>query len=80
MGRGARAGADRLGALTPRERQVLALIAQGASNRAIADALIIAERTAEIHVSNILAKLGVTSRTQAAAYALAQGLAAPPDV
>jgi DNA-binding NarL/FixJ family response regulator len=73
------AGADRLGTLTPRERQVLALIAQGATNRAIAEALVIAERTAEIHVSNILAKLGVTSRTQAAAYALAHGLAAPPD-
>jgi non-specific serine/threonine protein kinase len=73
------AGADHLGTLTPRERQVLALIAQGATNRAIAEALIIAERTAEIHVSNILGKLGVTSRTQAAAYALAHGLAAPPD-
>jgi DNA-binding NarL/FixJ family response regulator len=58
---------------------VLALVAQGASNRAIADALVIAERTAEIHVSNILGKLGVSSRTQAAAYALAHGLAAPPD-
>ena len=56
--------------LTPRERQVLTLITQGASNRAIADALTIAERTAEIHVSNILSKLGVTSRTQAAAYAV----------
>jgi non-specific serine/threonine protein kinase len=75
----ASAGADRLGMLTPRERQVLALIAQGYTNRAIADTLVIAERTAEIHVSNILGKLGVTSRTQAAAYALAQGLAAPPD-
>jgi non-specific serine/threonine protein kinase len=73
------AGADRIGMLTPRERQVLALVAQGATNRAIAEALVIAERTAEIHVSNILDKLGVTSRTQAAAYALAQGLATPPD-
>jgi non-specific serine/threonine protein kinase len=71
------AAPDRLGTLTPRERQVLALIAQGYSNRAIADTLVIAERTAEIHVSNILSKLGVTSRTQAAAYALAHGLAAP---
>jgi DNA-binding NarL/FixJ family response regulator len=58
---------------------VLALVAQGSSNRAIADALVIAERTAEIHVSNILGKLGVSSRTQAAAYALAHGLAARPD-
>jgi DNA-binding NarL/FixJ family response regulator len=39
---------------------------------------VIAERTAEIHVSNILGKLGITSRTQAAAYTVAQGLAAPP--
>jgi non-specific serine/threonine protein kinase len=74
------AAPDRLGTLTPRERQVLTLIAQGASNRAIADTLVIAERTAEIHVSNILGKLGVTSRTQAAAFALAHGLAAQPDV
>lgn len=73
------ADADRLGTLTARERQVLALIAQGYTNHAIADALVIAERTAEIHVSNILGKLGVTSRTQAAAYAAAHGLAAPPD-
>jgi predicted ATPase/DNA-binding CsgD family transcriptional regulator len=73
------AAADRLGTLTPREQQVLTLIVQGYTNRAIAEALVIAERTAEIHVSNILAKLGVTSRTQAAAYAVAQGLTAPPD-
>ena len=58
---------------------MLALLAQGASNRAIADTLVIAERAAEIHVSNILGKLGVSSRTQAAAYALAQGLIAPAD-
>jgi DNA-binding CsgD family transcriptional regulator len=75
----ASAAPERLGALTPRERQVLALIAHGASNRAIAEALVIAERTAEIHVSNILSKLGVTSRTQAAAFALAQGPVAQPD-
>jgi two-component system, NarL family, nitrate/nitrite response regulator NarL len=54
---------------------VLALLAQGASNRAIADALVIAERTAEIHVSNILGKLGLTSRAQAAVYAVEHGLA-----
>jgi len=74
-----RSAGDLAGTLTPRERQVLALIAQGASNRAIADALVIAECTAEIHVSNILGKLGVTSRTQAATYAVAHGLAAPPS-
>jgi Bacterial regulatory proteins, luxR family len=43
-------------------------------------ALVIAERTAAIHVRTILGKLGVTSRTQAAAYAVAHGLAAPPGV
>lgn len=70
---------DRLSALTPHEWEVLALLAQGATNRAIADALVIAERTAELHVRNILGKLGVTSSTQAAAYALAHGLALPHD-
>jgi DNA-binding NarL/FixJ family response regulator len=60
--------------LTPRERDVLALVAQGLPNRAIGDALGITERTARTHVSNILAKLGLTSRTQAALYAVEQGL------
>jgi DNA-binding NarL/FixJ family response regulator len=61
-------------ALTPRERDVLALVAQGMPNRAIGEALGITERTARTHVSNILAKLGLTSRTQAALYAVEQGL------
>ena len=61
-------------ALTPRERDVLALVAQGLPNRAIGEALGITERTARTHVSNILAKLGLTSRTQAALYAVEQGL------
>jgi DNA-binding NarL/FixJ family response regulator len=60
--------------LTPRERDVLALVARGLPNRAIGDALGITERTARTHVSNILAKLGLTSRTQAALYAVEQGL------
>ncbi|NOK62448.1 MAG: hypothetical protein GFH27_549293n182 [Chloroflexi bacterium AL-W] len=64
--------------LTPRERQVIALIARGYSNRAIAEELVITERTAEIHVGNILGKLGVSTRAQAAVYAVAQGLVAPP--
>jgi non-specific serine/threonine protein kinase len=63
------------GRLTRREREVIALIARGYSNRAIAEALVIAERTAEIHVGNILGKLGFTSRARAAAYAVAHGLA-----
>jgi DNA-binding CsgD family transcriptional regulator len=55
--------------LTPRERQVLALIAEGATNRQIGAALYMAEKTASVHVSRILGKLGVRSRTQAAAVA-----------
>lgn len=53
--------------LTRRERGVLALVADGRTNRQIADALFIGERTAGIHVSNILGKLGVARRTEAAA-------------
>jgi DNA-binding CsgD family transcriptional regulator/tetratricopeptide (TPR) repeat protein len=55
--------------LTPRELQVLTLIAEGATNRQIGAALFMAEKTASVHVSRILAKLGVRSRTQAAAVA-----------
>jgi DNA-binding CsgD family transcriptional regulator len=55
--------------LTDRERQVLALIAEGATNRQIGAALFMAEKTASVHVSRILRKLGVSSRTQAAAVA-----------
>jgi ATP/maltotriose-dependent transcriptional regulator MalT len=60
--------------LTPRERQVLALVAQGATNRQIGTALFMAEKTASVHVSRILAKLGVQGRTQAAAIAHRQHL------
>jgi DNA-binding NarL/FixJ family response regulator len=70
--------APRKGDLTPREREVIALIAQGHSNRAIAEALVISEKTAQIHVGNILGKLGFSSRAQAAAYAFEQGLADAP--
>lgn len=68
-GAAASAGATRgnaLATLTPREREVLDGVARGLSNRAIADELGITERTARTHVSNILAKLGLASRTQAA--------------
>jgi DNA-binding CsgD family transcriptional regulator len=61
--------------LTPRERQVLALVAQGATNRQIGAALFMAEKTASVHVSRILAKLGVSGRTEAAAIAYRQHLA-----
>jgi len=62
-----------LARLTSRERDVLACLARGLSNRAIADELGMAERTARTHVSNILAKLGLTSRTQAALFAVDHG-------
>ena len=58
----------------PRERQVLALLAEGATNRQIGDGLYMAEKTASVHVSRILSKLGVRSRTQAAAVAHRQHL------
>jgi len=61
--------------LTPRERQVLTLLAEGATNRQIGEALYMAEKTASVHVSRILAKLGVQGRTQAAAVAHRQHLA-----
>ena len=68
-----------VGALTEREREVLRLVAQGLSNRQIADALVISERTARTRVSNILGKLGVASRTQAALLAIREGIAPPPS-
>ncbi len=63
-----------LATLTGRERDVLSGVARGLSNREIAEELGIAERTARTHVSNILAKLGLASRTQAALFAVQHGL------
>jgi DNA-binding NarL/FixJ family response regulator len=68
-----------LGSLTGRERGVLVLVAQGRSNQEIADELVISERTARTHVSNVLRKLQLTSRTQAALVAVRQGLV-PPQI
>ena len=59
---------DPLG-LTPREREVLTLLADGRTNRQIAETLFISPKTASVHVSNILAKLGVANRGEAAAVA-----------
>jgi len=61
--------------LTEREVEVIGLVAQGLTNREIADRLTISERTVRTHVSNILDKLHLANRTQAALYALREGLA-----
>lgn len=64
--------------LTDREKDVLRLLGQGMSNKEIGAALFITERTARTYVSNILGKLGLASRTQAALYAVEHKLAEPP--
>ncbi len=66
---------DLLEQLTPREKEVLAALARGMSNREIAAALFVTEYTVKKHVSQILDKLGVEDRTQAALYAYSRGLA-----
>ena len=63
--------------LTPREREILTLVGRGSSNQEIAAELVISERTARTHVSNILRKLDLRSRTQAALWAREHGFAAP---
>jgi NarL family two-component system response regulator LiaR len=65
------------GGLTERELEVLRLIARGLSNKLIARELAVAEKTVKTHVSNILAKLHLTDRTQAALYAVRRGIAEP---
>ncbi len=64
--------------LTPREREIAVLIAQGKSNRQMAEQLVLSERTIETHVRNILSKLGLTSRTQVALWAVEVGLIHSP--
>ena len=64
--------------LTPRETEVLRLLAQGFDNAAIAHQLVVTKRTVQNHVSNIYSKLGVTSRTEAALLAIRHGLAQLP--
>ncbi|MBA2288431.1 MAG: AAA family ATPase [Ktedonobacteraceae bacterium] len=70
-----RAAKSAFGGLTEREREIVALIAHGKSNREIAEALIVTKRTVETHVNNILAKLDCTSRAQIIVWALERGLA-----
>ncbi|MFZ4155201.1 response regulator [Streptomyces pseudogriseolus] len=67
-------GAGRGGSLTEREREVLGLIADGRANREIARTLVLSEKTVKTHVSNILMKLDLADRTQAALWAVRHGL------
>jgi DNA-binding CsgD family transcriptional regulator len=76
-GRGAAPGLP--DGITPREAEVLALVAQGLTNREVAAALVVSERTVARHLANLFTKVGVTSRTAAAAYAHAHGLAGAPS-
>jgi two-component system nitrate/nitrite response regulator NarL len=69
-------GAPAMPALSPREREILAFIAGGASNKEIARTLAVAESTVKIHVQHILRKLELTSRVQAAVWAIEHGIAA----
>ena len=73
------ASAPAPGGLTRREREVAALVARGLTNREIAAALLVTEHTAERHVEHILAKLGLRSRAQVAAWAVAHGVAEGAD-
>jgi len=73
----AKAAVDEEAALSPREDEVLRLVAQGATNKEIADSLFISENTVKTHLRNIMDKLHLANRSQAAAYAVKRGLA--PD-
>ena len=66
--------------LTEREGEVIRLVAQGKSNREIAETLVISEKTAKAHISNILGKLGLEDRTQMAIYAIKNGLVNPDQL
>jgi DNA-binding NarL/FixJ family response regulator len=67
--------------LTPREREIVALLAQGLTTRQIAERLVVSPGTVKTHTERVLAKLGVANRTQAAARAMELGLLdeQPPD-
>ncbi|WP_237536859.1 response regulator transcription factor, partial [Streptomyces sp. SID5785] len=70
-------GGERIAALTAREGDVLRLLGQGRTNRQIGEELFISGKTASVHVSNILAKLGAASRTEAVGIAYREGLIEP---
>jgi DNA-binding NarL/FixJ family response regulator len=70
-------GQEPLDRLTPREREVLVLIGRGYSNKRIANELELSEKTVKTHVGHVLAKLGVTDRTQAAVVAVRAGIVGP---
>jgi non-specific serine/threonine protein kinase len=65
---------DQFDGLTPRERDIAALIAQGKSNKEIAEALSLSNRTVEAHISKVLSKLSFSSRSQIAVWAVEKGL------
>jgi DNA-binding NarL/FixJ family response regulator len=71
---GSRISATEAGRLTPREREVLELVARGQSNKRIASTLGVSEKTVKTHVGHVLAKLGVADRTQAALLAVREGV------
>jgi DNA-binding NarL/FixJ family response regulator len=75
----AAAATDALAALTSREREVFALVAQGGSNREIADTLFLSEGTVKIHVSRLLGKLGLRDRIHAVILAYEAGIRVPGD-
>jgi DNA-binding NarL/FixJ family response regulator len=70
---------DPLSELTEREQEILRLVAEGKPNKEIARELVISERTARTHVSNVLRKLGLSSRTQAALWAVRAGIVQTPE-
>ena len=74
---GSHAGRGSPGALSPRELDVLRLVAQGRENTEIAQALVISPKTVKNHLSSILAKLGLANRVQAAVWAVRAGIAQP---